>query len=170
MTGEQIEGATVRSPGLASVEIDPAQFETALLNLAINSRDAIAGGGRITIETRNVTVDQPHAAADPELTPGSYVVIAVSDTGAGMTPAVLAKAFDPFFTTKEVGKGSGLGLSQVYGFVKTAGGHIKIDSELGVGPTVSLYLPTSSDRPVVVEAAADIGASESAGVHGTILV
>jgi signal transduction histidine kinase/CheY-like chemotaxis protein len=168
--GEQIEVATMLSPGLASVKIDPAQFETALLNLAINSRDAMAGGGRITIETRNVTVDQPHAVADPGVTPGSYVVIAVSDTGVGMTPAVLAKAFDPFFTTKEVGKGSGLGLSQVYGFVKTAGGHVKIDSDLGVGTTVSLYLPKSSDRPVLVAAAADIAASEPAGGHGTILV
>ena len=168
--GEQIEVATMLSPGLASVEIDPAQFETALLNLAINSRDAMTGGGRITIETRNVTVDQSHAAADPGVTPGSYVVFAVGDTGVGMTPAVSAKAFDPFFTTKEVGRGSGLGLSQVYGFVKTAGGHVTIDSKLGVGTTVSLYLPKSSDRPVAVAPAADSEASEPAGGRGTILV
>ena len=109
------------SPVLAPAQIDPAQFETAMLNLVINSRDAMAGGGRITIETRNVTLDRDYAADNPELIAGPYVMIAVSDSGSGMTPAVLARAFDPFFTTKDVGKGSGLGLSQVYGFAKTAG-------------------------------------------------
>jgi signal transduction histidine kinase len=112
--GEQIEVVSLLSPVLAPVQIDPAQFETAILNLAINSRDAMAGGGRITIETQNVTVEPQHAANDPEITPGPYVMIAVSDSGAGMTPAVLARAFDPFFTTKEAGKGSGLGLSPSY--------------------------------------------------------
>src|SRR5271169_1397148 len=141
--GEQIEVVTMLSPVLAPVQIDPAQFETALLNLSINSRDAMAGGGQMTIETGNVIVDQHHVANDPEVPPGHYVVITVSDTGTGMTPAVLARAFDPFFTTKEVGRGSGLGLSQVYGFAKTAGGHVRIDSELGVGTTVTMYLPKS---------------------------
>jgi CheY-like chemotaxis protein len=168
--GEQIEVFTMLSPELAPVEIDPAQFETALLSLDINSRNAMAGGGRITIETRNVVLDPQYAANDSELTRGSYVMIAVSDTGAGMTPAVSAKAFDPFFTTKEVGKGSGLGLSQVYGFVKTAGGYVKIDSELDVGTTVSLYLPQSSDRPVEPAAAAEIASSEPAKGHGTIIL
>src|SRR5262245_28081595 len=120
--GEQIEVVTMLSPVLAPAQIDPAQFETAVLNLVINSRDAMAGGGRITIETRNVTLDRDYAADNPELTAGPYVMIAVSDSGSGMTPTVLQRAFDPFFTTKEVGKGSGLGLSQVYGFAKTAGG------------------------------------------------
>ena len=119
--GEQIEVVTMLSAVLAPAQIDPAQFETAILNLVINSRDAMAGGGRITIETRNVTVDRQYAADNPEVTPGPYVMIAVSDSGSGMTSAVLERAFDPFFTTKEVGKGSGLGLSQVYGFAKTAG-------------------------------------------------
>ena len=154
--GEQIEVVTMLSPVLAPAQIDPAQFETAVLNLVINSRDAMAGGGRITIETRNVTLDRDYAADNPELTAGPYVMIAVSDSGSGMTPAVLERAFDPFFTTKEVGKGSGLGLSQVYGFAKTAGGHVKIYSELGIGTTVKLYLPKSSDRPIMPE----IGASD----------
>jgi len=117
--GEQIEVVTMLSPVLAPVQIDPAQFETAILNLAINSRDAMAGGGRMTIETRNTMINQHYAANDAEVPPGYYVVITVSDTDTGMTPDVLARAFDPFFTTKEVGKGSGLGLSQVYGFAKT---------------------------------------------------
>ena len=168
--GEQIEIVSVLSPVLAPVQIDPAQFETAILNLAINSRDAMAGGGRITIETRNVTVDQQHAASDPEIAPGPYVMIAVSDSGAGMTPAVLARAFDPFFTTKEVGKGSGLGLSQVYGFAKTSGGYVTIYSELGIGTTVKLYLPQSSNRVAVLEPVAEALSLRSARGRGTILV
>ena len=146
--GEQIEIVSLLNPVLAPVEIDPAQFETAILNLAINSRDAMTGGGRITIETQNVTFDPQHTANDPEMRPGPYVMVAVSDSGAGMTPAVLARAFDPFFTTKEAGKGSGLGLSQVYGFAKTAGGGATIYSEPGIGTTVKLYLPQSSGRPI----------------------
>ena len=168
--GEQIEIVSVLSPVLAPVQIDPAQFETAILNLAINSRDAMAGGGRITIETRNVTVDQQYAASDPEIAPGPYVMIAVSDSGAGMTPAVLARAFDPFFTTKEVGKGSGLGLSQVYGFAKTAGGYVTIYSELCIGTTVKLYLPQSSNRVAVLEPVAEAPSLRSARGRGTILV
>jgi signal transduction histidine kinase len=168
--GEQIEVVTMLSPALAPAQIDPAQFETAILNLAINSRDAMAGGGRITIETQNVTVDGQHAANDPEVTPGRYVMIAVSDSGSGMTPAVLARAFDPFFTTKEVGKGSGLGLSQVYGFTKTAGGYVSIYSELGIGTTVKLYLPQSSDRPILPQAEAETTPSHAASGHETILV
>ena len=152
--GEQIEVVTILSPVLDATRIDPAQFEAAILNLVINSRDAMTGGGRITIETHNVVVDRPSANHDPEVAPGPYVMIAVSDSGVGMTPAILARAFDPFFTTKEVGKGSGLGLSQVYGFAKTAGGHVRIHRELGSGTTVTLYLPKASDRsPLVPDAA-----------------
>jgi signal transduction histidine kinase len=168
--GEQIEVVTVLSPILAWVRIDPTQFETALLNLAINSRDAMPSGGRLTIETRNVIVGPQDAATDPELTPGPYAMVAVSDSGAGMTPSVLAKAFDPFFTTKEVGKGSGLGLSQVYGFAKTAGGHVKIRSELGVGTTVELYLPKSADRSIRPEPGAETASLQPASGHETILV
>jgi signal transduction histidine kinase len=169
--GEQIEVVSKLSPVLGPVQIDPAQFETAILNLAINSRDAMAAGGRITIETQNVTVDPQDAANDPEVTQGPYVMIAVSDSGSGMTPAVLARAFDPFFTTKEVGKGSGLGLSQVYGFAKTAGGHAKIYSELGIGTTVKLYLPQSSSQSTMSERDdTEAGSLQSASGRGTILV
>jgi signal transduction histidine kinase len=168
--GEQIEVVTMLSPVLAPAQIDPAQFETAVLNLVINSRDAMAGGGRITIETRNVTLDRDYAADNPELTAGPYVMIAVSDSGSGMTPAVLERAFDPFFTTKEVGKGSGLGLSQVYGFAKTAGGHVKIYSELGIGTTVKLYLPKSSDRPIMPGIGAEMASLRPVSGHETILV
>ena len=149
--GEQIEVVTILSPVLAPCRSIQRDSKTATLNLVINSPDGMTGGGRITIETRNVTVDQQYAANNPEVTPGPYVLITVSDSGVGMTSAVLARAFDPFFTTKEVGKGSGLGLSQVYGFTKMAGGDVKIDSELGVGTTVKLYLPKSSDRPVTAD-------------------
>jgi signal transduction histidine kinase len=168
--GEQIEVVTMLSPVLAPAQIDPAQFETAILNLVINSKDAMKGGGRITIETRNVTLDRQYTANNPEVASGSYVMVAVSDSGAGMTPTVLARAFDPFFTTKEVGKGSGLGLSQVYGFAKAAGGHVKIYSELDVGTTVKLYLPRSSDRPIMPEAPAEIASLRPASGHETILV
>ena len=168
--GEQIEIVTILSPVLAPAQIDPAQFETAILNLVINSRDAMANGGRITIETRNVTIDRQYATDNPEVTPGPYVMIAVSDSGTGMTPAVLERAFDPFFTTKEIGKGSGLGLSQVYGFAKTAGGHVKIYSELGIGTTVKLYLPKSSNRPVMPEIGPQTESLRPGTGHETILL
>ena len=168
--GEQIEVVMMLSPVLAPAQIDPGEFETAILNLVINSRDALTSGGRITIETRNVTIDRQYTASNPEVAPGPYVMIAVTDTGIGMTPAVLARAFDPFFTTKEVGKGSGLGLSQVYGFAKTAGGHVTIDSELGIGTTVKLYLPKSSDRPVTPATVPETASLRPASGHETILV
>jgi signal transduction histidine kinase/CheY-like chemotaxis protein len=167
--GEQIEVVTILSPILAPVAIDPAQFETALLNLAINSRDAMADGGRLTIKTENMVVHQPPANT-PEIPPGHYVVITVSDTGAGMPPGVLARAFDPFFTTKEVGKGSGLGLSQVYGFAMTAGGRVTINSELSAGTTVKLYLPRSSDQASLSEPKAEAAPRQPASGRGTILV
>src|SRR6516165_1940309 len=168
--GEQIEMIMTLSPLLAPVEIDPTEFETAILNLVINSRDAMTSGGRITIETQNVTIDRQFAASNPEVIPGLYVMIAVSDSGTGMPPAVLPRAFDPFFTTKEVGKGSGLGLSQVYGFAKTAGGHVTIESELGIGTTVRLYLPKASDRPIMAETASETASLGPASSHETILV
>ena len=168
--GEQIEVIMTLSPLLAPAQIDPTEFEAALLNLVINSRDAMTGGGRITIETRNVTIDRQFAASNPEITPGPYVMITVSDSGTGMTPAVLARAFDPFFTTKEVGKGSGLGLSQVYGFAKAAGGHVTIESELGIGTTVKLYLPKSSSRPITPEIGNATASLRPASSHETILL
>jgi CheY-like chemotaxis protein len=116
-------------------------MESAILNLAINARDAMPKGGALTIETRNVTLDQDYASLNPDVTPGDYVQIAVSDSGTGMSPEVLNHVFDPFFTTKEVGKGSGLGLSMVYGFVKQSSGHIKIYSEVDQGTSIRIYLP-----------------------------
>jgi CheY-like chemotaxis protein len=143
--GEDIDVEIVRGGGLWIAEVDPGQLEGALLNLAINARDAMPGGGRLTIETANARLDDSYAATHGEVIAGQYAVISVSDTGTGMTPEVLERAFDPFFTTKDVGRGSGLGLSMVYGFVKQSGGHAKIYSEVGEGTTVKLYFPRVHD-------------------------
>jgi PAS domain S-box-containing protein len=139
--GEQIAIEAVLAGGLWRAHVDPNQLEVAILNLAVNARDAMPDGGKLTIETANARLDEGYAAAQAEVVPGQYVSICVSDTGHGMTKQVLERAFEPFFTTKEVGQGTGLGLSQVYGFVKQSGGHIKIYSEPGQGTTVKLYLP-----------------------------
>jgi CheY-like chemotaxis protein len=139
--GEAVEIQAVGAPGLWLIEADPNYLESALLNLAINSRDAMPDGGKITIEAENVFADEEYCRKNPEIVPGPYVLISVSDTGCGMAPDVMSRAFEPFFTTKEPGHGTGLGLSQVYGFVKQTGGHIKIYSELGQGTTVKIYFP-----------------------------
>jgi G3E family GTPase/CheY-like chemotaxis protein len=138
--GETIAVETVLAGGLWRCHVDPNQLENALLNLALNARDAMPEGGKLTIETGNTYLDEDYAANHEEVTAGQYVMIAVSDSGAGMTPDVMAHAMEPFFTTKEAGKGTGLGLSQVYGFVKQSGGHIKLYSEPGQGTTIKLYL------------------------------
>jgi PAS domain S-box-containing protein len=139
--GEKVQIETVGAAGLWNVEVDQNQLESALVNLAINARDAMPNGGKLTIEGANVFVDEDYSQQNPELKPGQYVVICVSDTGTGMPADVLNRAFEPFFTTKELGQGTGLGLSQVYGFVKQSGGHIKIYSELDQGTTIKIYLP-----------------------------
>lgn len=139
--GETIAVETVLAAGLWQVEADPNELEAAILNLSVNSRDAMPEGGRLTIETSNAHLDHAYAAAHVEVNPGQYVMISVSDTGDGMSEEIIAQAFEPFFTTKAVGKGTGLGLSQVYGFVKQSGGHVKIYSEVGQGTTVKIYLP-----------------------------
>ena len=126
------------SPDLWTVEADPHQLENVILNLAVNARDAMPDGGALTIEAKNVTIG---AGQSPDVPAGAYVTVAVRDNGIGMAPETVQRVFDPFFTTKEVGKGTGLGLSMVYGFAKQSGGHIRIDSALGVGTTVTLYLP-----------------------------
>jgi signal transduction histidine kinase/DNA-binding response OmpR family regulator len=128
-----------------NARIDSGQLENAILNLAINARDAMPDGGTVRVEVSNVTLDRSYAILHPEVTPGAYVLVAVSDTGTGMPPEVTAQAFDPFFTTKGDGKGTGLGLSMVYGFVRQSNGHIRIDSAIGQGTSVKLYLPRTLD-------------------------
>ncbi len=139
--GEMIDIEAVGGAGLWKIEVDPDHLESALVNLAINARDAMPDGGKLTIEAANVFVDEEYVRAVPELVPGQYVVICVTDTGRGMPADVLDRAFEPFFTTKELGQGTGLGLSQVYGFVKQSGGNVKIYSEPGQGTTVKMYFP-----------------------------
>ncbi|MFO1059652.1 MAG: PAS domain S-box protein [Dongiaceae bacterium] len=163
--GEDIAIQLARAPGLWPAQIDATQLEAAVLNLCVNARDAMPGGGRLTIETANAPLDLAYAGSHPDLQPGDYVMIAITDTGTGMPAEVAARAFEPFFTTKEVGRGSGLGLSMVYGFAKQSGGHVKIYSEPGHGTVVKLYLPrASSPEPLP----APSQAVESRGA-GTIL-
>ena len=139
--GEAIEVETIVGGGLWNTFIDPAQIENALLNLAINARDAMDGRGKLTIELGNASLDDSYARGHSEVVAGQYVMLAVSDTGSGMAPDIIEKVFEPFFSTKSEGKGSGLGLSMVYGFVKQSGGPVKIYSEVGEGTTIKLYLP-----------------------------
>ncbi|HEY1753057.1 MAG TPA: ATP-binding protein [Caulobacteraceae bacterium] len=139
--GETVSVETVLAAGLWQVEVDANELEAAILNLAVNARDAMPGGGQLTIETANAHIDDLYAANHPDVAPGQYVSVSVSDTGAGMDEATVTRAFEPFFTTKPVGQGTGLGLSQVYGFVKQSGGHVKIYSEVGEGTTIKIYLP-----------------------------
>jgi CheY-like chemotaxis protein len=141
----------VASSDTWSAKLDRAQMESSLLNLVINARDAMPEGGVLTVETGNATIDPDN----PELPPGDYAVVAVSDTGHGMSPQVLAKVIEPFFTTKGVGKGSGLGLSMIYGFAKQSGGQLRIYSEVGHGTTVRLYLPRSQDAVMTPAATAE---------------
>ena len=160
--GEDVQVETVLGAGLWRCQADPTQLESVLVNLAVNARDAMPSGGRLTIETANAFLDDGYAAAERAKV-GQYVMIAVSDTGDGMTREVLDKALEPFFTTKPVGKGTGLGLSQVYGFVKQSGGHLKIYSEPGQGTTVKIYLPRlfadlARLEPAKAAPAQDVGA------------
>jgi putative addiction module CopG family antidote len=162
--GEGIEVETVVGGGLWNTFIDPAQVENALLNLAINARDAMEGQGKLTIELGNASLDDAYARNHNEVVPGQYVLLAVTDTGCGMSPEIVEKVFEPFFSTKGEGKGSGLGLSMVYGFVKQSGGHVKIYSEVGEGTTVKLYLPravASEDVEVAVDSGPISGGSET---------
>ncbi len=146
--GDTVEVQLILSPQLAACRIDSSQLLSALMNLVINSRDAMpSSGGKITVETENVAIGTASPSSDPDVTPGDYVCIKVSDTGSGMPADVLARAFEPFFTTKEFGTGSGLGLSQVYGFAKQSGGYVELSSDVGVGTTVRLFLPRCEDGP-----------------------
>jgi PAS domain S-box-containing protein len=143
--GEQVEIEVVRGGGLWTAMVDPAQLESALLNLCLNARDAMPEGGQLTIETANAHLDEDYARQHLEITPGHYVMIAVTDTGMGVAPEIAERVFEPFFTTKASGQGSGLGLSMVYGFVKQSRGHVKLYSEPGEGTTVKLYLPRTRE-------------------------
>ena len=166
--GETVWVETVHGAGLWRVEVDPSQLEAAILNLAVNARDAMEDGGRLTIETSNAYIDETYSARHAEVSPGQYVAISISDTGTGMDEKTIARAFEPFFTTKPIGKGTGLGLSQVYGFVKQSGGHVKIYSEVGQGTTVKIYLPRLSGSDADLEAQQEPPAPE--GTQETVLV
>lgn len=166
--GEHIEIELVRGAGLWPAMVDPAQLENALLNLCLNARDAMPTGGKLTLETANAALDQRYADQHPEVVPGQYVMLAVSDTGSGIAPENLARVFEPFFTTKEKGRGTGLGLAMVYGFARQSAGHVSIYSEPDHGTTVKLYLPRAAGKP-----GADAAAAGEPSVRGgaeTVLV
>jgi signal transduction histidine kinase len=169
-TPENIELTTRLAPDVGHCHIDPAEFLAAILNLVLNARDAISGHGRIFVETENVLVGPERTAANEDAAPGSYVVVTVTDTGSGIPPDILSRVFEPFFTTKEVGKGTGLGLSQVYGFAKASGGYVVVDSEIGLGTTVRLYMPRSGERQVDPEAANPRGPSPATTGAETVLI
>jgi CheY-like chemotaxis protein len=141
-----IELHVIQSGQDCEATVDPTQLESALINLCVNARDAMPSGGRLTIETGNTALDISYADQNPGVIPGQYILVAVSDTGSGISAENLSRVFDPFFTTKEVGKGTGLGLSMVYGFAKQSQGHVKIYSELGHGTSVKLYLPHANQK------------------------
>ena len=159
--GEAILVETVARAGLWRARIDVPQLESVLVNLGINARDAMPGGGHLTLEASNTYLDAVYAEHEDDVTPGQYVMIAVSDTGVGMTPEVMAQVFEPFFTTKPVGQGTGLGLSQAHGFIKQSGGHIRLHSEVDRGTTVKLYLPRSMEEAPTHTAAIERSADAS---------
>ena len=169
--GEAVSLEAVFAGGLWRADADPNQLENALVNLAVNARDAMPNGGKVTIETANCYLDEAYVAALTEpVEQGQYVMIAVTDTGIGMDKATLEHAFEPFFTTKGVGKGTGLGLSQVYGFVRQSCGHIRIYSEVGEGTTVKLYLPRRVGNEELSERAHEGGENVRAFGTESILV
>jgi two-component system NtrC family sensor kinase len=172
--GETVAIETVLAGELWKAAIDPNQLENAILNLSVNARDAIAEGGSLTIETANCHLDESYVEqTGAEISPGQFVMVAVSDSGCGMSVDVMNRAFEPFFTTKPTGVGTGLGLSQVYGFAKQSGGHIRIYSEVGQGTTVKLYFPRLTGRPEMpVWSAREAATPQSGSIDGseTVLV
>ena len=166
--GATIEVEEVLTPDLWKAVVDPRELEQALINLAVNSRDAMPNGGTLALATRNVQLDEDYAAQYPEVRPGDYALLEIVDTGTGMPPEIVSRVFEPFFTTKEFGKGSGLGLSMVYGFAKQSHGHVSIYSQVGRGTCVKLYLPRApSASPGMAEASADVS---SAGLADKIVL
>jgi two-component system cell cycle sensor histidine kinase/response regulator CckA len=147
LIGEDMRLTTRLGPNLSRVRVDPGQMEQVIMNLAVNARDAMPQGGRLTIETREVELEPVYAQAHPGARSGRHVLLAVSDTGCGMSPEIQARVFEPFFTTKPVGQGTGLGLAVVHGIIKQSGGHITIDSAPGMGTTFNIYLPVVADEP-----------------------
>jgi signal transduction histidine kinase len=171
--GANVRLQYLRADGLCIARVDQSQFENAILNLAVNARDAMPDGGTLTIETAKIDLDECYAER-PDVKPGRYVMLAVTDTGTGMSKDVAARAIDPFFTTKEPGKGTGLGLSQVFGFIKQSGGHMAITSEPGGGTTVRLYVPCADDAETDVVAGYTPSAEETepaaASGHAVLVV
>ena len=167
--GEHIQITPLLAEDAWTAMVDPNQLSTAILNLALNARDAMPNGGKLALETSNIYLDEAYAAMHSEVTVGNHVMVAVSDTGTGIAAADLERVFDPFFTTKEIGKGTGLGLSMVFGFVKQSGGHIKIYSEQGHGTTVKIYLPRATGLGQTATEAA-LATAQVEGGHETILV
>ena len=147
LMGADVDTQLRPGPGLKMVHADAGQIEQVIMNMAMNARDAMPNGGKLTLETSNVSFEQESVGRYPELCAGDYVMLAITDTGAGMSEEVKARAFEPFFSTKEVGQGSGLGLSTCYGIVKQSGGHISVYSEQGRGATFKIYLPKHNTRP-----------------------
>jgi CheY-like chemotaxis protein len=168
--GEAVELTTDLAPRLWAVRVDASEIENAIVNLAINARDAMPGGGRLVVETSNVTFDLDAGNTDSAPAPGDYVRLSVSDNGTGMTKDVLARAFEPFFTTKPAGRGTGLGLSTIYGFVKQSNGHVAIYSERGKGTTVNLYLPRHRDMAGLPAAEGEALAAAPSATGERILV
>jgi PAS domain S-box-containing protein len=165
--GEIVDIETDLAPDLWMIESDPAQLEAALTNLAINARDAMAMGGRLSIATENVHFEAGSAAADSDLKPGDYVMVTVTDTGSGIAPEIVNRVFEPFFTTKETGKGSGLGLSMIYGFAKQSNGHVDIESQVDFGTSVRLYLPRTTR---IDQSALEVGSVEPAEAAGEMIL
>ena len=168
--GETIELSTALSTDLWNARVDPGQVESAIINLAVNARDAMPNGGRLIIETRNTEIDDLYAAAEAGLSAGEYVQLSVTDTGTGMPEDVRRRALEPFFTTKQVGRGTGLGLPMVYGFAKQSGGHLTIYSEVGKGTTINLYLPRHKKAETAAKMAADETAAPSASGELVLVV